>query len=212
MAISTYAELQTAIANFAARTDLGAQIPDFIKMAEARMSRELETRSQEKRAQATLTAGNEYISLPQDMREIREVKLNTSPLTVLEYKSPAQIDKDHSTTGNSKPRAFCVIGDELKLRPIPDSAYVAEIVYVGDIEALSATQTTNNILTRHPDAYLSGSLVELYTYLMDEQRAQVYDQKFSRAIEEIKRDEDRSQFGSGGLRIQTIYQQQNSGV
>jgi len=212
MAIQTYSDLQTSIASFLARTDLTAQIPDFIKLAESRMSRELETRSQEKRVQATLTAGNEYISLPTDMREIRSVKLNTSPLTVLEYKSPTQIDADYSTTGLNKPDAYSVVGSDLKLRPVPDSAYVAEIIYIGDIEALSATNTTNNILTRHPDAYLSGSLVEAYTYLMDEQRAQVYDQKFSRAIEEIRKDEQRAQYGSGTLKIQSIYQRQNSGV
>lgn len=212
MAIATYADLQTAIANFLGRTDLTAQIPDFIKLAESRMSRELETRSQEKRAIANLTAGNEYISLPVELREVREVKLNTSPLTVLAYKSPSQIDSDHSTTGTGKPVAYSIVGDELKLRPVPDTSYEAEIVYIGDIAALSATNTTNNILTRHPDAYLSGSLVEGYTYLMDEQRAQIYDQKFSRAIQEIRNDESRSQYGSGTLSIQSIYQRQNSGV
>ena len=56
MAITTYSELKTAVANSLARTDLTTQIPDFISLAEARLSRELETRSQEKRAQATLTA------------------------------------------------------------------------------------------------------------------------------------------------------------
>lgn len=48
MSISTYAELKTAIANFLARTDLTEQIPNFIQLAEARLSRELETRDQEK--------------------------------------------------------------------------------------------------------------------------------------------------------------------
>ena len=48
MSISTYAELKTAIANFMARTDLTDQIPNFIQLAEARLSRELETRDQEK--------------------------------------------------------------------------------------------------------------------------------------------------------------------
>ena len=75
MAISTYAELQTAIANFLARSDLTSQIPDFITLAEARMSRELETRSQEKRAQASTSASDEFISLPTDLRKIRLVKL-----------------------------------------------------------------------------------------------------------------------------------------
>lgn len=212
MAIATYSDLQTAVANFLARTDLTAQIPDFIKLAESRMSRELETRSQEKRVRATLTSGNEYISLPVDLREVREVKLNTAPLTVLQYKSPSQLDSDFSTTGLGKPIAYSVVGDELKLRPVPDTGYVAEIIYIGDITPLSATTATNNILTRHPDAYLSGSLVEAYTYLMDEQRAQVYDQKFSRCIEEIRKDEQRAHYGTGTLQIQSIYQRQNSGA
>ena len=47
MSISTYSELKTAVANSLARDDLTAIIPDFIQLAEATMSRELETRSQE---------------------------------------------------------------------------------------------------------------------------------------------------------------------
>jgi len=50
VSISTYSELKTAVANFLARTDLDDQIPNFIQLAEARLSRELETRDQEKRA------------------------------------------------------------------------------------------------------------------------------------------------------------------
>ena len=212
MAIATYSDLQTAIANFLARTDLTSQIPDFIKLAESRMSRELETRSQEKRVQATLSSGDEYVALPTDLRETREVKLNTAPLTVLQYKSPSQLDTDYKTTGLGKPVAFSIVGDELKLRPVPDTSYTAEIIYIGDIDELSSTNATNNILSRHPDAYLSGSLVEAYTYLMDEQRAQIYDQKFNRCLEEIRKDEDRAFYGTGTLQIQSIYQRQNSGA
>ena len=50
MAITTYTELKSAVANHLARTDLTSVIPDFISLAEARLSRELETRDQEKRA------------------------------------------------------------------------------------------------------------------------------------------------------------------
>ncbi len=52
MAITTYAELQTAVSNFLARSDVTDRIPEFISLAEARMSRELNSRSQEKRATA----------------------------------------------------------------------------------------------------------------------------------------------------------------
>jgi hypothetical protein len=53
-----------------------------------------------------------------------------------------------------------------------------------------------------------GSLVEAYQYLMDDQRAQIYDQKFSRIIEEIRKDEQRSRYGTGTLHIQSIYTRQ----
>ena len=149
MSISTYSELKTAVANFLARTDLTDQIPDFIQLAEARMSRELETRSQEKRATATLTADDEYVALPTDLREVREVKLNTSPNTVLEYRSPTALDSQFTGAGG-KPQAYSIVGNEIKFRPIPDSAYTAEIVYIGSLDALSDSNATNTILSRFP--------------------------------------------------------------
>jgi hypothetical protein len=209
MSISTYSELKTAVANFLARTDLTNQIPDFIQLAEARMSRELETRSQEKRATATLTADDEYVALPTDLREVREVKLNTSPNTVLEYRSPTALDSQFTGAGG-KPQAYSIVGNEIKFRPIPDSAYTAEIVYIGSLDALSDSNATNTILSRHPDAYLSGALAEAYVYLMDDARAQLYDGKFGRAIEEIKKDEQRAHYGTGTLHMTSIYQRQNS--
>ena len=209
MSISTYAELKTAIGNFLARSDLTDQIPNFILLAEARLSRELETRDQEKRATATLTSGDEFIALPTDMREIREIKLNTSPNVVLEYKSPTALDTTY-TGSTGKPLAYSIVGGELKIRPIPDDSYTAEIIYIGSLSALSDSNTTNVMLTRHPDAYLSGSLVEAYTYLMDEQRASTYDAKFTRSIEEIRKDEQRSHYGTGALHISSIYSKMSS--
>jgi len=208
MAITTFTELQTAIANSLARTDLTTNIPDFITLCEARLSRELETREQEKRAQATLAVGDEYTALPTDLREVREVKLNTSPNTVLEYMSPVALDNTYPSGANGKPVAYSIVGTEMKLRPVPDSTYTAEIIYVGSLEALSSSNLTNTMLTRHPDAYLTGSLVEAYLYLMDDQRAQLYDQKFSRIIEEIRKDEQRAHYGTGTLQIQSVYQRQ----
>ena len=209
MSISTYSELKTAVANFLARSDLTDQIPNFIQLAEARLSRELETRDQEKRATATLTSGDEFIALPTDMREVREIKLNTTPNVVLEYKSPTSLDTAY-TGGSGRPSAYSIVGGELKIRPIPDDNYTAEIIYIGSLTALSDSNATNVMLTRHPDAYLSGALVEAYTYLMDEQRASTYDAKFTRSIEEIRKDEQRSHYGTGALHISSIYAKQSS--
>ena len=209
MAIATYTDLQTSIANFLARDDLTAQIPDFIALAEATMSRELETRSQEKRATANTVSGNEYLSLPTDLREIREVKLNTAPLTVLRYYSPVALDEQYASEGGGKPKGYSIVGDEIKLRPVPDATYEMEIVYIGSIEALSASNLTNTILSRSPDAYLYGSLAEGYAYLLDETRAAQYMARFDKALAQIKVDNQRAHYGTGSLQISSIYQRQS---
>lgn len=209
MSIGNYAELQTAVANFMARSDLTSQIPDFITMAESRMSRELETREQEKRSQATLTAGDEYILLPNDFREVREVKINASPTRVLSYYSPSALDSMYSSNGQGMPEGYSIVGLEMKLRPIPDSAYVSEIVYIGSLPNISAV-TTPTLFIRSPDLYLYGALAEGYAYLLDEARAAQYDQKFTRILEEIKVDEQRSHYGTGSLTIKSAYSQANA--
>ncbi len=89
-----------------------------------------------------------------------------------------------------------MIGTEIGLRPIPDSVLNIEIIYSEDVAALSASNATNTVLSRHPDTYLFGSLSAAHMYLMDEQRATQYDAIFSRAMDEIKRDNEKAYFGS----------------
>ncbi len=47
MALSTFSELKTEIANYVDRSDLTDQIPTFIKLAEARINRLLRVRIME---------------------------------------------------------------------------------------------------------------------------------------------------------------------
>lgn len=204
MAFSTYSELKTSIANFLARDDLTSQIPDFIRLAEARMSRELDARSMEKRATATTVAGDSYISLPTDLREIRNVQLNTDPVKTLEYYTVQMINTDYAGQGQGKPKAYSIVGTEILLKPTPDAAYTLEIVYGENVQALSDEDTNNTILIRHPDAYLYGSLMNAYTYLMDETRASQYDQLFTRIMDEIIRDTEKARYG-GVLSMKTTY-------
>jgi hypothetical protein len=205
MAIGTYSELQTAIANFLARNDLTDRIPEFISLAEARISRALEARSQEKRATATLTAGDAFVSLPTDLRSIRLVKLNTTPTEVLEYYSPIKLDELYGSNISGKPRGYTIIGTEIKFAPQPDTGYTAEIVYMEGTPPLSDSNTTNVILTRHPDAYLYGALASASVYLMDDGKTSLYEQLFTRSLDEIKKEEERGKHAGSGLFMKSDY-------
>ena len=204
MAITTYAELQTSVANFLARDDLTAQIPDFIALAEARMGRELDTRSQIKRATAETVAGAEFIDLPTDLRKIQGIKVNSNPVKLLDYATPYDYYNLTPSNGTGTPSYYTVVGTAIGLRPIPDSVLTIEMIYSDDIDALSSTNTTNTILTRHPDAYLFGALAAASVFLMDDARAAQFDQVFSRTISEMKRDTDDAKFG-GSLVMRSDY-------
>ncbi len=204
MAFNSYTALKASIASFLARDDLTAQIPDFISLAEARMSRELKTRTQVKRATAATIANTEFIILPTDMRQVKNVKLNSSPNKQLNYVTPAVYYERYPGTGGGTPSVYTVIGAEIGFRPIPDSVQTVEIIYTDEITPLSDTVATNRVLQQHPDIYLYGSLAQAHAFLMDDARATQYDGLFSRIIEEIKNQTDAERF-SGSLSISTSY-------
>lgn len=64
MALTTYTELKTSIADWLNRTDLTSTIPDFISLAEAQIERQLRTRQMLTRT--TLTIDAEFESTPTD--------------------------------------------------------------------------------------------------------------------------------------------------
>jgi hypothetical protein len=203
MAIGTFDELKTAVANWLGRSDLTDRIPEFVELTEARMNRIIEARAQEVRATATLTADDAYTALPTDLRTIRTVQLNTTPTTVLRYMPPAMLERTYPSTTTGKPLAYTVIGTEIKFAPTPDSGYTAEILYIQGIPALSASQTNNTYLIRSPDAYLYGTLSEAHRYLMDPNQANNFDQLFSRAMGEIKKEDEEARWGGSPLQMKT---------
>lgn len=204
MALNSYTALKASIASFLARDDLTGQIPDFIALAEARMSRELNTRNQVKRATAATIANTEFITLPTDMRQVRGVKLNSNPNKLLDYVTPSVYYDIYPGTGGGTPSVYTIIGAEIGFRPIPDSVQTIEIIYSDAIDSLSDSVSANTVLTQHPDIYLYGSLAQAHAFLMDDARATQYDGLFSRIIDEIKNQTDAERY-SGSLSIKTSY-------
>jgi len=185
MAISNYSELKAAIADWLNRSDLTDSIPDFIVLAEARHKRDFKIRRMETRVTANTVADSEFYSLPDNYVAMRNIQLNTDPKTPLEYLTPEQMDRIYAGSAKGKPRAFSIIGNNIQLRPTPDSAYQIEILYFKHFTALSDSNTTNDMLTHHPDAYLYGALVEAEPYLQNDKRIQVWSSYYDRAKNDI---------------------------
>ena len=185
MAITNYSELKSAIADWLDRTDLTDQIPDFITLAEARHKRDFKLRRMETRVTADTIADTEYYTLPDNYVAMRNIQLNTDPKTSLEYLTPEQMDRIYAGSNKGKPKAYSIIGNDIQLRPTPDSAYEIEILYFKHFAALSDSAPTNEMLTNHPDAYLYGALVEAEPYLQNDKRLQTWSSLYDRAKQDI---------------------------
>ena len=185
MALTTYSELKTAIANWLDRSDLDDRIPEFIQLAEARHRRDFKIRRMETRVTANTIADTEYYSLPDNFVAMRNIQLNTDPKTSLEYLTPEQLDRVRAGSNTGKPKAYSIIGNNFQLRPIPDAVYEIEMLYYKYFTALSDSNTTNDMLTYHPDLYLYGALVEAEPYLQNDKRIQTWAGFYDRAKQDL---------------------------
>ena len=98
MPFTSYSELKTTVANYLARSDLTSVIPDFIRLAEERLRRDIRTRMMLTVATASTIAADSTVGLPTDFLEMRDIHLNTTPVFTLRYKAP----KSYIVTGKQR--------------------------------------------------------------------------------------------------------------
>tara|TARA_R100001594_G_scaffold39318_1_gene70895 strand:- start:19742 stop:20380 length:639 start_codon:yes stop_codon:yes gene_type:complete len=198
VALSSYSELQTAVGSWLNRSDLTSNIPDFIKLAEASFNRVLRTRNQIKRA--TSTVSTQFVTQPTDLLELYNIQINSDPIRRLEQVSLTKIDElKEGSSRSGKPLYFSITGADFELYPSPDTSYTLELVYYSTITSLSDTNTSNFLLTNHPDIYLYGTLVQAEPYLMNDERIGTWGALLGKAIEELRVSDERSQTESGTL-------------
>ena len=200
--MQNYGTLKSFIADFLARDDLTSQIGTFITLTEQRMSRELDIALLERTTQSSVSAGQQFVSLPTDLRSIREVAyIDGGTRQGLHYLSPSQLDERKRSTTTDALAYYSITANELELLAPPSKALTLEFVYNEGVAALTDSEPTNTVLARHGDCYLQGALHQAFAFLQDEQRAQYHDALFTRALAEIKKDSDRLRFGTSDLQI-----------
>ena len=209
MALGTFTELKDAIADWLDRSDLTARIPDFIALAEARINRELRIRPMEVRSTMYATVNQQYFNLPGGYIQMRNIQLNTNPTTPLEYITPEMLDRLYGNTTTGKPRAYTLIGDEIQLAPIPDSAYQLEMAFYEKFTPLgdgSAGTVTSNWLTANaPDILLYGALMEAEPFIKNDERIPVWLNGYSNAIDKLQRQDQRDRHSGSAMRVRNIY-------
>jgi hypothetical protein len=166
MALVNYTDLQGAVSDWMARSDLVSRIPDFILMAEARFNRQLRTREMVTSGTISLTAG--VATLPSTYQEWIACEWDgASRDQTLRYCEPDSEEWRRRYRPNGDPQMFTIIGASLKVRPVGAGSVILD--YYRTIPDL-ATNTTNWLMTKSPDLYLAMSKFFAKDYIGDEEK------------------------------------------
>lgn len=201
MAISTFAELKTSIANWLNRDDLTAVIPDFITLAESKLEKEIRHYMMENRA--TTGINNRFTALPLDfLQPIRFHMTGYAPLAPMSMQD-MQVKRYECNDATGTPRYYCLSQEDFEVFPTPDGSYTGELLYYQSLPKLSDSQTTNWLLDTAPEIYLYGSLLEAAPYLMEDERLVTWGALLKSSIDKLQLASDRAKWGGAGLRLRT---------
>ena len=204
MAITNYSELQTSLTKWLSRTgdtNLIALYPDFITLAEAKFNRGLRTRNMETSTSLTPTAG--VCTLPTDYLELRRIYIDTDTPIELEYLTPENFYLKYpimTNDGVSPSRYYTIEGASIILSEETTSNDI-KILYYQKIPALSVSNTTNWLLTAHPDLYLAESLAEAYDVIKNEALAQKWLNKAMIIGEQLFDSDRRGKYSGSVMRV-----------
>ncbi len=178
MSLSDYAGLKASIADHLADDGLTDQIEDFIRIAEARHQREIRWREMVERE--ALTIDDRYVSLPAGFLDLRNLRILSTPVTVLEEVSLHEMNRRREEQ-TGKPKFFVLEGDEIEFDVSPDTSYSGEIRFYKVLTPLSDSNPTNALLDRAPDAYLYAALAASAPYLLNDERVRLWETLYAQA-------------------------------
>lgn len=200
MALTTYAELQTAIVSEVDRSGdaaLVAAVPDLIKRAEAKLNRRLRLREMETQATATYAATNttRRIANPTGLLEMLSLWIKPASAADTQYRllrqvTPAQFAKYYSVQGDV---THFVMRSDIELNAVVGADHTLQMHYFKRLDI--ATDSTNWLLTNYPDAYLYGALVEYLSFdagAAESPNAPLWPVRLAEVMEELNALDNRS--------------------
>lgn len=198
MPLSSYSELQTSVKAWAARADanFGTQVPDFIRLAEERIWKNLRC-SDMISAPLVLTVpeGLNYVALPDDwlafssLQADRVPNVELQPMAVIRTLYPGGDDAVYGIEGR-----FLYYGQLGAAGGTGLTAtYYKHPGFLADV-------STTWLLDKYPTAYLMGALWAGMTYLKNPQAAADYDGKFLAALDGIISQDKAAMISGGPLR------------
>lgn len=193
--MTNYSDLLASVALWVHRTDLTSQMPDFIALAEAEFNHRLRVRDMETAIPSTALVSGEY-ALPADFAAMKYLKADTSPPQTLQLTTQEYLADKHDQAGT--PLYFAISGTKAICWPTSGSI---KGVYFAKIPALTSLNTSNWLMTKHPDLYLFGVIAQACVFTRDAPLEAAMNQRVDRLIASINSDSKAAEISGGPLTV-----------
>lgn len=182
MALANYTDLQAALGEWMARSDVTTPAPDIIKLAEARLNRKIPAVETDVTLTGVLDSRRIDISAQSC---VQPIALFLAEADTDEVELQQQADGTFPyRAASGRPVIWAVDGTNIDFDCPLDAAYPFRFRFRQRF-ALSDGQPTNWLLTNHPDIYLAACLIWGGIYIQDIQQAAVYNEAITSGIDDV---------------------------
>jgi hypothetical protein len=139
------------------------------------------------------------VPLPPDYLAWRQVTWLGNPLRELAFVHPSTMASRYPNLPIDLPSEFTIEGSTLRV--MPQDATPLKFLYYQLIPSL-ATNSTNWLMSAHPDLYLFGALTEAQAYAVNSDTAALWKARRDELFDEVERLSNKSR-GAGAVRLLT---------
>lgn len=182
------------------RSDLTSRIPEFIALAEARMGRDIRLRQLQV---LDFTAAEQYV-LPTTFKALIDLYHDgATHFGALKIVGAGDIGNKKGQYGDTGVPVYAAIVDGpaganqhyIRFAPEPSGTYGLRMTYEASLDALSDSNTSNWLLVAAPDLYLYATLSEAESYLQEDERVALWEQKFDMGAREYQHNKRHREYG-----------------
>lgn len=201
MALSTYAELTTAIGTWDERTFTSTETDQFIRLVEARADRRLQRDYRRRYAETVNTDASGVGLLPSGFVGLQSITRDVLGSLPLKQVSNAAFVSRNPYEIASDAEVFTLLSaTEFAVAPVTDDDFIVR--FSKTLSALTSSNTTNWLLTLSPDFYLFGCQAQSAAYLKDYQTAALLQAQSDDIIDQIVSQGNVAEFGDVELTLE----------
>lgn len=182
MALTTYPELKTSIANAlnVSASDISVMVDDVINISEKAIWHDLRLKEMEQSLSATISS--DVVALPLDFIDLKYAYFTDSSNNDywLEYVQAEFIEKRYLRNHpRAKPDFIATRGKNFIFGPNPDTGpYILHGTYYRRLSQLTSTSVSDTVFQLYPEMYLWKSCSYLERWLGREDRVMVWESMY----------------------------------